>query len=97
MSINGEKYRHCLAWRAVAGNGHACFDMCSKPQREACEDQQMADGKRCRGCERVQLTNPVVATFKKVFSDSFCCTEVDVEFCSEECAAAYGAGKERLK
>lgn len=94
--INGVKYRHCLAWRNSAGNGHACFDMCIEAQRLACNAQQADDGKRCRQCDKVKLVKPIKATFREV-KGNFSCTEVDLEFCSESCAAAYGAGKERLK
>ncbi len=39
----GNKYKQCLAWSFIAGNGHACFDMCSEEQRNACEKQQEED------------------------------------------------------
>ena len=41
--INGENYRHCIAWHFVAGNGAACFDMCKEEQRKACQEQQEKD------------------------------------------------------
>jgi hypothetical protein len=95
-NVDGKSYRKCLAWRNSAGNGHACLDMCIEAQRLACNAQQEDDGKRCSQCDNVKLANPVKATFRRG-DERFCCTEFDVEFCSEACAAAYGTGKERLK
>lgn len=34
------KYTNCVAWRAAPGHGHACYDMCSEKQRNACAEQQ---------------------------------------------------------
>jgi hypothetical protein len=94
--VNGTRYRNCLSWRVSAGNGHACLDMCIEDQRLACNAQQEDDGKRCNQCDKVKLVNPISASFRQE-SAGFCCTEVNVEFCSEACAAAYGVGKKRLK
>lgn len=41
--IDGTRYRRCICWRFQAGYGHACFDMCSVKQREACKNQQTTD------------------------------------------------------
>ena len=41
--LNGEAYRHCIAWHQVAGRNYACYDMCSQAQRFACETTQHKD------------------------------------------------------
>jgi hypothetical protein len=41
--IDGYKYRICICWRVAAGCSHACIELCSDKQREACKEAQKAD------------------------------------------------------
>lgn len=91
MEVNGKLYRKCVAWRASAGNGYACHEMCCDAQRQACSDQQETDSRHCDSCDAILVT-PVKKTFTTVTVDrpGFKWTTVETKtFCSGACADTY--------
>lgn len=41
--ISPNAWKHCLAWSQIPGCNYACFEMCSKLQRETCKINGMAE------------------------------------------------------
>lgn len=97
--VNGLRYKTCLGWHFIAGNGHVCFDRCDEDQRNACGQQQKDDRNCCSQCGMV-MVDRIQASFETTSSPDgksrFTLAECGVEFCSEACADVYGKGKTRL-
>ena len=39
--VNPKAWKHCVAWSFIAGRNHACFEMCTEQQRDACCKNQL--------------------------------------------------------